>query len=96
MRFTAAATSAVNASNVPGQVGPPVVPQAASLEPIQPASTDARRAPSRAAWDRVLFRNNLTDPTNQGVLETPFLDDITFTWQPASGPRVLSWQEGER
>ena len=25
--------------------------------------------------------------------ETPFLDDITFTWQPASGPRLLSWEE---
>jgi hypothetical protein len=28
---------------------------------------------------------------SQPVLETPFFDDITFSWQAASGPRVLSW-----
>ncbi len=28
---------------------------------------------------------------NQPVLETPFLDDVTFAWQACSGPRVLAW-----
>jgi len=42
---------------------------------------------------RVAFRNTMADPDNQGVLETPFLDDITFAWQPADGPRVLAWGE---
>lgn len=37
-----------------GQVGPPAEPQPASDEPIQLASTDASRAPSRAACDRTL------------------------------------------
>jgi hypothetical protein len=32
------------------------------------------------------------DPLNQPVLETPWFDDITFAWQPLSGPRVLSWE----
>ncbi len=35
----------------------------------------------------------LVDVLNQPVLETPFLDDITFAWQPASGPRLLAWCE---
>jgi hypothetical protein len=29
---------------------------------------------------------------NQPVLETPFFDDITFAWQPMSGPRILAWE----
>ncbi len=33
----------------------------------------------------------LPDPDGQPVLETPFLDDVTFSWQEASGPRVLAW-----
>ena len=32
-----------------------------------------------------------SDRINQPVLETPFLDDITFLWQPASGPRIRTW-----
>ncbi len=49
---------------------------------------------------RVRFRTSplldpvtgLPDDANQPVLETPFLDDITFAWQPAEGPSVLSWK----
>ena len=37
-----------------GQTGPPVLPQPGSACPIQLASTDASRAPSRAACDRTL------------------------------------------
>ncbi len=46
---------------------------------------------------RITFKPNplhpvtgLPDP-NQPVLETPFLDDITFTWQAMTGPRILGW-----
>jgi hypothetical protein len=41
---------------------------------------------------RVRFVNAIANPNDNGVLETPFLDDITFLWQPAAGPRVLSWE----
>ncbi len=27
------------------------------------------------------------------ALETPWFDDITFAWQRASGPRILSWEQ---
>ncbi len=40
---------------------------------------------------RVRFRTDLADPVNDPVLETPVLDDITFAWQGASGPRILGW-----
>ncbi len=48
---------------------------------------------------RVCFRTSpLLDPVtgvpddaNQPVLETPFLDDVTFAWQPAEGPRIFDW-----
>ena len=39
-----------------GQTGPPAVPQLASLLPFHHASTEPSRAPSRAAFDRVLDR----------------------------------------
>ncbi len=39
---------------------------------------------------RVRFRTELEDPA-QPVLETPFLDDVTFAFQGATGPRLLSW-----
>jgi hypothetical protein len=48
---------------------------------------------------RVTFRpdpldpaTGLPDPDNQPVLESPWLDDITFAWQPLSGPRLLVWE----
>ncbi len=40
---------------------------------------------------RVRFVNEIANPTENGVLETPFLDDITFAWQAATGPRILDW-----
>jgi hypothetical protein len=40
----------------------------------------------------VRFRTNLPFPLNDPVLETPFLDDISFAWQPATGPRMLTWE----
>ena len=39
---------------------------------------------------RVGFVNPPADP-GLGILETPFLDDITFAWQPLSGPRILDF-----
>ncbi len=39
---------------------------------------------------RVTFKPNLPSLSDP-VLESPFLDDVTFAWQPASGPRVLAW-----
>jgi hypothetical protein len=44
---------------------------------------------------RARFHAALPNPLNQPVLETPFLDDVTFAWQPLTGPRVLGWAEGE-
>ncbi len=41
---------------------------------------------------RATFKPNLADLSDP-VLESPFLDDVTFAWQPASGPRVLAWSE---
>ncbi len=46
---------------------------------------------------RVRFRTSplidpltgMPDDANQPVLETPFLDDITFAWQPSGGPEIL-------
>ena len=40
---------------------------------------------------RVRFRNALQDPVEDPILESPVLDDVTFAWQPATGPRILSW-----
>ena len=40
---------------------------------------------------RATFRANLPDPVNQGVLESPFLDDVTFSFQNVTGPRILFW-----
>ncbi len=41
---------------------------------------------------RVTFKPNLPSLSDP-VLESPFFDDVTFAWQPASGPRVLVWGE---
>jgi len=41
---------------------------------------------------RVRFRTELNEPRNDPLLETPFLDDVTFAWQPLSGPRILAWE----
>jgi len=41
---------------------------------------------------RVTFKPNLDD-LSYPVLESPFLDDITFAWQAATGPRILGWGE---
>ncbi len=41
---------------------------------------------------RARFINDLPDPQNDPVLETPFLDDVTFAWQPAGGPRFRGWE----
>jgi hypothetical protein len=41
---------------------------------------------------RAWIRPGLADPMTQPVLETPFLDDITFAWQRATGPRVTAWR----
>jgi len=45
---------------------------------------------------RVRFVNAIANPTENGVLETPFLDDITFAWQAATGPRILDWADSHR
>ncbi len=39
---------------------------------------------------RARFRSNLESPLDEPLLESPWLDDITFTCQPAGYPRVLS------
>ena len=54
IRLAAVTMSAFMAPADAGQTGPPAEPQPASAEPIQLASTDASRAPSRAACDRTL------------------------------------------
>lgn len=54
IRFAAARMSVRKAATVAGQTGPPGLPHPGSDPPIQLASTAARRAPSRAAWDRTL------------------------------------------
>ncbi len=36
--------------------------------------------------------SGVPDPMNQPVLESPWFDDITFAFQPASGPRVTAWE----
>ncbi len=41
---------------------------------------------------RVTFKPNLPSLSDP-VLESPFLDDVTFAWQPASGPRILAWSD---
>ncbi len=40
---------------------------------------------------RVTFKTAIEQPESDPLLETPFLDDVTFFWQPMTGPRVLSW-----
>lgn len=40
---------------------------------------------------RARFRVPLPDPDAEPVLETPFLDDVTFLVQVATGPRVHAW-----
>ncbi len=66
---------------------------------LQPLSQGGRIQRILSAFRyRLCFRTNpvnpLTgrpDPDNQPLLETPFLDDVTFFWQSMTGPRVLSW-----
>jgi len=41
---------------------------------------------------RATFRPNLPDLSDP-VLESPFLDDITFAWQPQGGPKILAWND---
>ena len=41
---------------------------------------------------RVRLGVDLDDPDNSPVLESPVFDDVTFALQPASGPRVVSWE----
>ncbi len=41
---------------------------------------------------RVTFKPNLADLSDP-VLESPFLDDVTFAWQPQGGPRILAWSD---
>lgn len=48
---------------------------------------------TKALRYRVHLKTALEDPVDQPLLETPYFDDITFFWQPASGPRVLAWTE---
>ncbi len=40
---------------------------------------------------RARFKTTLQNPLSDPLLETPFLDDVTFFWQSMTGPRVLSW-----
>ena len=37
-------------------------------------------------WPDQVYRDN------HPVLECPWFDDITFAWQGAGGPRVLTWE----
>jgi len=57
---------------------------------LSPRGSLAHKGPFRY---RVLFRPtpDWSSPQreNQPVLETPFLDDVTFAWQPALGPTIL-------
>src|SRR5512134_2806156 len=55
IRLAAARTWVLSVFALLGQTGPPPLPHPGSDEPIQLASTEASRAPSRAAWDRTLF-----------------------------------------
>jgi hypothetical protein len=55
IRLAAVTMSVFMAAAEAGQVGPFVDPQPASVEPIQLASTEASRAPSRAACDSTLW-----------------------------------------
>ena len=56
IRLTASFTCVRRVVTFAGQTGPPTVLQLGSVEPIQLASTDASRAPSRAACERVLLK----------------------------------------
>ena len=42
---------------------------------------------------RVTLASGVADLLNDPVLETPFLDDITFAWQGAAGPRLSAWRQ---
>ncbi len=44
---------------------------------------------------RVRFPTDLVHPADDPLLETPFLDDVTFAWQSLSGPRILAWRRGD-
>ena len=68
IRLAAVTMSVFMAVAVAGHVGPPAEPQPVSVDPIQLASTEASRAPSRAAWDNTLWwytsRPPSTNPNN--------------------------------
>ncbi len=49
-------------------------------------------APLQRFRYRVRFETTLENPASDPVLETPFLDDVTFFWQPVTGPKVLAWE----
>ncbi len=65
----------------------------AQVPPLMPGAFLRRTLPSFRY--RVDFRPTPDwtplDRLTQPVLETPFLDDITFAWQGTGGPRVLQW-----
>ncbi len=76
---------------------------AAGLQTPGTALTPGATLHAQAAQARFRYRarfrtrpvdplTGLPDPLGQPLLETPWLDDITFAWQPAAGPRVLSWE----
>jgi hypothetical protein len=63
---------------------------AATLQPLVRGAPIGRRL--RGFRYEALFTCDLADPTTDPVLETPFLDDVTFSYQSATGPRLLAWE----
>ena len=51
--------------------------------------------PGYRVFYKAYFRNDWSVPIRGAMplLETVMLDDVTITWQPATGPRILSWKE---
>jgi hypothetical protein len=67
------------------------------ITPARPLSQGGPVGLSRQRFRyRVDFRPTPTwtapQRDNQGVMESPWFDDITFTCQWASGPRILAWE----
>lgn len=67
-----------------GTLTGPALQPLAGLAPLQRTLTGFRY--------RVRWRTALADPLDQPLLETPVLDDVTFAWQAATGPRALRWE----
>jgi hypothetical protein len=70
----------------------------ASPAVLRPLLRGAPLGISRARFRyRARFINGLgelgLDPLNQPVMESPWVDDVTFFVQPATGARALSWRE---